>query len=150
MLSENRIKISYQHETLIWMTSFSRKEFIKLRFNEIHDSFPKYVAKFTTEKLSTFETQTELRAFLISNHYIEDDISSFPLKFHGLFLTQMCNSYLRTNMALAMCELIWLKHLLRELRFGNEHMKHICYNQAALYIAFNIIFHERTEHIEVD
>ena len=54
-------------------------------------------------------------------------------------------------MALATCELIWLKHLLQELRFGNdEQMKLISDNQAALHIASNPIFHERTKHIEVD
>ena len=45
-------------------------------------------------------------------------------------------------MALATCELIWLKHFLRELRFGkDEQMK---------LIASNPVFHERTKHIEVD
>ncbi|RVW27445.1 Retrovirus-related Pol polyprotein from transposon RE2 [Vitis vinifera] len=54
-------------------------------------------------------------------------------------------------MALATCELIWLKHLLQELRFGkDEQMKLICDNQAALHIASNPVFHERTKHIEVD
>ncbi|RVW59650.1 Retrovirus-related Pol polyprotein from transposon RE2 [Vitis vinifera] len=54
-------------------------------------------------------------------------------------------------MALATCELIWLKHLLRKLKFGkDEQMKFICDNQAALHIASNPIFHERTKHIEVD
>ncbi|RVW95346.1 Retrovirus-related Pol polyprotein from transposon RE1 [Vitis vinifera] len=54
-------------------------------------------------------------------------------------------------MALAICELIWLRHLLRELRFGkDEQMKLICDNQAALHIASNPVFHERTKHIEVD
>ncbi|RVW86926.1 Retrovirus-related Pol polyprotein from transposon RE1 [Vitis vinifera] len=54
-------------------------------------------------------------------------------------------------MALATCELIWLKHLLRELRFGkDEQMKFICDNQVALHIASNPVFHERTKHIEVD
>ncbi|RVX10210.1 Retrovirus-related Pol polyprotein from transposon RE2 [Vitis vinifera] len=54
-------------------------------------------------------------------------------------------------MTLATCELIWLRHLLRELRFGkDEQMKLICDNQAALHIASNPIFHERTKHIEVD
>ncbi|RVW47850.1 Retrovirus-related Pol polyprotein from transposon RE1 [Vitis vinifera] len=54
-------------------------------------------------------------------------------------------------MALATCELIWLKHLLRELRFGkDEQMKLICDNQAALHIASNPVFHERTKYIEVD
>ena len=54
-------------------------------------------------------------------------------------------------MTLATCELIWLKHLLRELRFGNdEQMKLICDNQAALHIASNPVFYDRTKHIEVD
>nr|CAN79672.1 hypothetical protein VITISV_012210 [Vitis vinifera] len=54
-------------------------------------------------------------------------------------------------MALTTCELIWLRHLLRELRFGkDEQMKLICNNQAALHIASNPVFHERTKHIEVD
>ncbi|RVW29881.1 Retrovirus-related Pol polyprotein from transposon RE1 [Vitis vinifera] len=54
-------------------------------------------------------------------------------------------------MALATCELIWLKHLLRELRFGkDEQMKLICDNQAPLHIASNPVFHERIKHIEVD
>ena len=54
-------------------------------------------------------------------------------------------------MALATCELIWLRHLLQELRFGkDEQMKLIRDNQAALHIASNPVFHERTKHIEVD
>ena len=36
-------------------------------------------------------------------------------------------------MVLATCELIWLKHLLQELRFGkDEQMKLICDNQARM------------------
>ena len=53
--------------------------------------------------------------------------------------------------ALATYELIWLRHLLRELRFGkDEEMKLICDNQAALHISSNLVFHERTKHIKVD
>ena len=52
---------------------------------------------------------------------------------------------------LTTCELIWLKHLLQELRFGkDEQMKLICDNQAALHISSNPVFHERTKYIEVD
>ena len=48
-------------------------------------------------------------------------------------------------MALATCELIWLKHLLQELRFvKDKQMKFICDNQATLHISSNQVFHERT------
>ena len=54
-------------------------------------------------------------------------------------------------MALATYELIWLKHLLQELRFRNdEQMKLICDNQTVLHISSNPVFHERIKHIEVD
>ena len=54
-------------------------------------------------------------------------------------------------MTLATCELIWLKHLLQELRFGkDEWMKLICDDQAALHISSNPVFHEMIKHIEVD
>ncbi|XP_019196175.1 PREDICTED: uncharacterized protein LOC109190179 [Ipomoea nil] len=54
-------------------------------------------------------------------------------------------------MALATCELMWLKHLLQELQCGKvAQMTWICDNQAALHIASNPIYHERTKHIEVD
>ena len=54
-------------------------------------------------------------------------------------------------MVLATCELIWLKHLLQELRFGNDkQIKLIRDNQAALHISSNPVFHEKTKHIEVD
>ena len=54
-------------------------------------------------------------------------------------------------MTLTTCELIWLRHLLQELRFGkDEQMKLICDNQAALHISSNAVSNERTKHIKVD
>ena len=54
-------------------------------------------------------------------------------------------------MALATCELIWLKQLLHELRFSkDEQMMIVCDNQAALHITSNPVFHKRTKHIEVN
>ncbi|XP_073220110.1 secreted RxLR effector protein 161-like [Cicer arietinum] len=54
-------------------------------------------------------------------------------------------------MALTTQELIWLIHLLQELHFCNiGTMSLICDNQAALHIASNPGFHERTKHIEID
>nr|KYP55800.1 Retrovirus-related Pol polyprotein from transposon TNT 1-94 [Cajanus cajan] len=54
-------------------------------------------------------------------------------------------------MASATCELIWLKQLLKELRFGKvTQMTLICDNQAALHIASNPVFHKRTKHIDIN
>ncbi|KAG5009726.1 hypothetical protein JHK87_018241 [Glycine soja] len=54
-------------------------------------------------------------------------------------------------MAMATCELMWIKQLLQELRFCEVgQMKLYCDNQAALHIASNPVFHERTKHIEID
>lgn len=54
-------------------------------------------------------------------------------------------------MATTTCELVWIKQLLQELKFGNiQQMKLRCDNQAALHIASNPVFHERTKHIEID
>ncbi|RVW83299.1 Retrovirus-related Pol polyprotein from transposon RE1 [Vitis vinifera] len=75
---------------------------------------------------------------------------SFPSKKQDVVARSSAEAEYRA-MALATCELIWLKHLLRELRFGkDEQMKLICDNQAALHIASNPVFHKRTKHIEVD
>ena len=54
-------------------------------------------------------------------------------------------------MASATCELIWVKQLIQELKFTDvQPMKLYCDNQAALHIASNPVFHERTKHIEID
>ncbi|KAF5468111.1 hypothetical protein F2P56_012291 [Juglans regia] len=55
------------------------------------------------------------------------------------------------SMAYAVCELTWLKSLLTD--FHQLHSKPsflICDNQAALHIATNLVYHERTKHIELD
>lgn len=54
-------------------------------------------------------------------------------------------------MASTACELIWLKGLLSDLGCPSSHpMSLFCDNQAAMHIASNPVFHERTKHIEVD
>lgn len=54
-------------------------------------------------------------------------------------------------MTLVTCELIWLKQLLQELEQETvSPVKLICDNQAALHIALNPVFYERTKHMEID
>ncbi|KAK4397606.1 Retrovirus-related Pol polyprotein from transposon RE2 [Sesamum angolense] len=54
-------------------------------------------------------------------------------------------------MAHTTSEILWLKNLLKELGFMyDDPVPMHCDNQAAIHIASNPIFHERTKHIEVD
>ncbi|XP_020258252.1 uncharacterized protein LOC109834628 [Asparagus officinalis] len=55
------------------------------------------------------------------------------------------------SMALLCCELVWLKTLLQDLHISHsEPITLHCDNKAALHIATNPVFHERTKHIELD
>ena len=81
--------------------------------------------------------------------FIGGNLISWKSKKHEVVVRSSAEIEYRA-MALATCELIWLKQLLQELRFGNdEQMTLVCDNQATLHIASNPIFHERTKHIEV-
>lgn len=52
-------------------------------------------------------------------------------------------------MTLATKELLWMKELLQSLGIGHsDPMKLVCDSKAALHIAANSVFHERTKHIE--
>jgi len=54
-------------------------------------------------------------------------------------------------MAMTTSELVWIRSFLASLGiFHTQPMKLSCDNQAALHIAKNPVFHERTKHIELD
>ncbi|PON84400.1 hypothetical protein TorRG33x02_198600 [Trema orientale] len=53
--------------------------------------------------------------------------------------------------AQGVCELLWLKMLLKELGVNIvQPMKLYCDNKAAISISHNPMFHDRTKHVEVD
>lgn len=54
-------------------------------------------------------------------------------------------------MAFGVCELLWLRNLLKDLRAGSkEAMKLYCDNTSAIEIAHNPVQHDRTKHVEID
>ncbi|CAL2241017.1 unnamed protein product [Prunus armeniaca] len=54
-------------------------------------------------------------------------------------------------MAHATCEITWLRYLLQDFQVNIQEPDVLhCDNQAALHIATNPVFHERTKHIELD
>ena len=54
-------------------------------------------------------------------------------------------------MALSLCEMLWLKGLLKELQvLRNETMMLHCDNIAAINIANNPVQFDRTKHVEID
>jgi hypothetical protein len=54
-------------------------------------------------------------------------------------------------MASTASELTWIKQVLVDMNItSTAPMKIYCDNQAARHIASNLLFHERTKHIEVD
>ena len=55
------------------------------------------------------------------------------------------------SMATTVCEIIWIRQLLSDLYVCClDPVSLYCDSQAARHIANNPVYHERTEHIEVD
>ena len=48
-------------------------------------------------------------------------------------------------------EIMWIRQLLMEMGIETSvSVKLWCENQASMHIASNLVFHERTKHIEID
>ena len=82
--------------------------------------------------------------------YLGNSLISWKSKKKWTISKSSCEVEYRV-MATLTCEVQWLTYLLQDFKFSFEQPSLLyCDNDSARYIATNLVFHERTKHIEID
>ena len=93
------------------------------------------------------ETRKSLTGYCV---FLGDALVSWRSKKQSIVSSSSSEAEYRA-MATTTCELTWILHLLQDLHVKHDKLVLLyCDNQAALHIAANLVFHERSKHIEVD
>ena len=93
------------------------------------------------------DTRKSLTGYCV---FLGDALISWRSKKHDVVSTSSAEAEYM-SLAITTCEVTWLLYLLGDLHIPHDKPVLMYYdNQAALHISANQVFHERSEHIEVD
>jgi len=99
---------------------------------------------------SDWATCPETRKFVTGfSIYLGESLISWKLKKQQIISKSSSEVEYRA-MAATTCELQWLTYLLQDLSVSYTQPATMYFNQSAIQIASNQVFHERTKHIEID
>ena len=83
-------------------------------------------------------------------HFVSGNLVTWRSKKQSMVARSSAEAEFRA-MTQGICELIWVRTLLKELRVAQTNtMKLYCDNKAAINIAHNPVQHDRTKHVEID